>query len=151
MTMNSSAIRRRFFVLLFAVCLSIPATTWAQEGDPAAGRGPGQEIFYITAETVARIRYHERFKGFMVFGSWFRSEWFTDEQIGAADDLRVFVGHGRQDGVVDRSTMSRDILEGHGYDVTLFDYEGGHMIAESALDAMFEWIEAAEDRSSTSR
>jgi len=33
----------------------------------------------------------------------------------------------------------------------LFDYEGGHMIAQSALDAMFEWIEAAEDSSSTSR
>ena len=66
----------------------------------------------------------------------------TLEQIRAANHLRVFVGHGRQDGVVERSATSRDVLEAHGYDVTLYDYDGGHMIAQSALGEMFKWIEA---------
>ena len=103
------------------------------------GFSQGGTMTYQTA-----ITYHERFKGFMVFGSWFRSDWFTDEQITAANGLRVFVGHSRQDGVVERSTMSRDILEEHGYGVTLYDYDGGHMIAQSALGEMFRWIDAAE-------
>ena len=267
--MSSTGARRLSSLLLLAAFLAVPVTALAQEGDPAAGRGPGQDLFYIATPTVApiriqypddyepsrsytlvvglhghggrgdefltpapsfaaagliyavlqapyalpmagrigyswtlrrvdddagdqgeeelsidyivkavdtlterlnvesvylmgfsqggtmtyqtAIRHHERFKGFMVFGSWFRPDWFSDEQIEAANRLRVFVGHDRQDGVVERSTSSRDILEGHGYDVTLYDYEGGHMIAQSALGEMFEWIEAAEGVSSTGR
>ncbi len=265
----SSSIGRFWCLPLLAALLSVPGAAVAQEGDPTAGRGPNQELFYIDTPTIAPIRiqfpddydpdqtytlvvglhghggrgdefftpaprfaaagliyavlqapyalpmvgrigyswnlrgvddeagdqgegqlsigyimkavetlvdrynvadvylmgfsqggtmtyqtaitYHERFKGFMVFGSWFRSEWFTDEQITAANGLRVFVGHGLQDGVVERSTMSRDILEEHGYGVTLYDYDGGHMIAQSALGEMFRWIDATAGSSSPNR
>ena len=36
--------------------LATPAAVPAQEGDRNSGRGPGQEIVYITAPTVAPIR-----------------------------------------------------------------------------------------------
>ena len=99
------------------------------------GFSQGGTMTYQTA-----IGNHERFKGFMVFGSWYRPEWFPENEVAAANHLRVFVGHGRQDGVVERSTTSRDILEAAGYDVTLYDYDGGHMIAVSAIEEMFEWM-----------
>jgi predicted esterase len=84
----------------------------------------------------------DRFDGFAVFGSWYRPEWFSEQELAAASTLRVFIGHGLQDGVVERSTRSRDILVSNGFDVTLYDYEGGHMIARSAIDEMFAWMRA---------
>ncbi len=103
------------------------------------GFSQGGTMTYQTA-----IAHHERFAGFMVFGSWYRPEWFSEEEVAAANHLRVFVGHGRQDGVVERSNTSRDILDAAGYDVTLYDYEGGHMIARSAIDEMFAWMRTDE-------
>jgi phospholipase/carboxylesterase len=111
--------------------------------DPEAvylmGFSQGGTMTYQTA-----IAHHDRFTGFMVFGSWYRPEWFDEGEVAAANHLRVFVGHGRQDGVVERSTASRDILDSAGYDVVLYDYDGGHMIAQSALDEMFVWLRANE-------
>jgi len=245
-------------LLLAAMVLAPPPAAVAQEGDPSAGRGPGQEIVYLTAPTVAPVRIQlpenfdesrayplviglhghggrgdefftpapvfaragviyavlqapyalamagrigyswnlrgvdneagdqgenelsidyilqavetlvrrfdpsavylmgfsqggtmtyqtalanpDRFDGFAVFGSWYRPEWFTEAELAAANRLRVFIGHGLQDGVVERSTQSRDILVANGFDVTLFDYPGGHMIATSAIDEMFGWM-----------
>ncbi len=101
------------------------------------GFSQGGTMTYRTA-----IAHHRRFDGFMVFGSWYRPEWFSDEEVAAANHLHVFIGHGRQDRVVERSTTSRDILSDAGYDVTLYDYDGGHMIARSALDEMFAWMRA---------
>jgi predicted esterase len=99
------------------------------------GFSQGGTMTYRTA-----LRHPQRFDGFAVFGSWYRPEWFTEQQLAAASDLRVFIGHGLQDRVVERSTASRDILEDAGFDVTLYDYEGGHMIAVSAIERMFRWI-----------
>ena len=39
-----------------AVVFLVPSMALAQEGDPQAGRGPGQEIAYVTVETVAPVR-----------------------------------------------------------------------------------------------
>ncbi len=105
------------------------------------GFSQGGTMTYQTA-----IGHHDRFDGFMVFGSWYRPEWFSEEEVAAGNHLRVFVGHGRQDSVVERSTTSRDILESAGYDVVLFDYDGGHMIAQSALERMFVWLEENDRR-----
>lgn len=99
------------------------------------GFSQGGTMTYQTA-----LANPDRFDGFAVFGSWYRPDWFADDELAAANDLRVFIGHGLQDGVVERSTNSRDILESAGFDVTLYDYDGGHMIARSAMDEMFVWI-----------
>ena len=100
------------------------------------GFSQGGTMTYQTA-----LANPDRFAGFAVFGSWYRPEWFSEQELAAANALRVFIGHGLQDGVVERSTASRDILEAAGYDVTLYDYEGGHMIARSAMGEMFQWID----------
>lgn len=99
------------------------------------GFSQGGTMTYQTA-----LAHPDRFDGFAVFGSWYRPEWFTEEQLAAASGLPVFIGHGRQDGVVERSTESRDILEAAGFNVTFYDYPGGHTIARSAIDEMFEWM-----------
>ena len=54
----------------------------------------------------------------------------------------MFIGHGLQDSVVERYTTSRDILTAAGYDVTLYDYDGGHTIAVAAIQEMFSWMHA---------
>jgi len=100
------------------------------------GFSQGGTMTYQTA-----IGNHQRFKGFTVFGSWYRPEWFSAEEVAAANHLRVFIGHGRQDAVVERSTTSSEILKAAGYEVTLYDYDGGHTIATSAIQEMFEWME----------
>jgi phospholipase/carboxylesterase len=99
------------------------------------GFSQGGTMTYQTA-----LANPDPFDGFAVFGSWYRPDWFTEEELAAANDLRVFIGHGLQDGVVERSTASRDILAAAGFDVTLYDYPGGHMIANSAIDEMFAWM-----------
>lgn len=99
------------------------------------GFSQGGTMTYQTA-----LANPDRFEGFAVFGSWYRPGWFSEQELAAANELRVFIGHGLQDGVVERSTNSRDILEAAGFDVTLYDYAGGHMIANSAIDEMFGWI-----------
>ena len=48
-----------------------------------------------------------------------------------------------QDGVVEPSPASRDTLESAGFNVTLYDYAGGHMIAVSAIQEMFTWMAKA--------
>lgn len=99
------------------------------------GFSQGGTMTYRTA-----LANPDRFDGFAVFGSWYRPDWFTEAELAQASDLRAFIGHGLQDGVVERSTQSRDILQDAGFDVTLYDYEGGHMIARSAMTAMFAWM-----------
>lgn len=106
-----------------------PSSVWLM------GFSQGGTMTYQTA-----LAHPERFDGFAVFGSWYRPEWFTENELEAASALRVFIGHGLQDGVVERSTTSRDILDAAGFDVTLYDYPGGHMIAPSAIDELFDWM-----------
>lgn len=102
------------------------------------GFSQGGTMTYQTA-----LANPDRFDGFAVFGSWYRPGWFTEEELAAANSLRVFIGHGLQDGVVERSTASRDTLESAGFNVTLYDYAGGHMIAVSAIQEMFTWMAKA--------
>jgi phospholipase/carboxylesterase len=99
------------------------------------GFSQGGTMTYRTA-----LVHPDRFDGFAVFGSAYRPEWFTDDELAAASSLPVFIGHGQQDGVAQRSTESRDILRAAGFTVTFYDYPGGHMIARSAIDEMFKWM-----------
>jgi len=99
------------------------------------GFSQGGTMTYRTA-----LAHPDRFDGFAVFGSSYRPEWFSDDELAAARSLPVFIGHGREDGVAPRSTESRDILKAAGFTVTFYDYPGGHMIARSAIDEMFKWM-----------
>jgi len=111
---------------------------FAPEAVYLMGFSQGGTMTYQTA-----LANPDRFDGFAVFGSWYRPDWFSEEDLAAANSLRVFIGHGLQDGVVERSTASRDTLESAGFNVTLYDYDGGHMIAVSAIQEMFAWMAKA--------
>jgi phospholipase/carboxylesterase len=99
------------------------------------GFSQGGAFTYTTA-----IRNHERFKGLAAFGSRFDPSWFAEGELAAATNLRVFIGVGRDDGASAASSSARDLLREAGYEVEFFDFEGGHVIARSAIEALLRWL-----------
>ena len=99
------------------------------------GFSQGGAFTYTTA-----IRNHERFKGLVAFGSRFDPLWFSEGELDAARNLRVFISVGRTDGAAPSSALTRDMLRELGYDVEYFDFEGGHVITRSAIEALLRWL-----------
>jgi len=89
------------------------------------------------------IQNHELFDGLICFGGWLDNEWLSDEEIGAANDLRVFIAHGNEDMVVEfeSGTVAMEYLVGFGYDVTFFEFDGAHAVPENACLAFQDWID----------
>ena len=100
------------------------------------GFSQGGTFTYTTA-----IRNHERFTGLVAIGSRFDPEWFSDSDLAAAKSLRVFISVGRSDGAAPSSALTRDMLRRMGYDVEYFDFEGGHIITRSAIEALLSWLQ----------
>ena len=82
------------------------------------------------------------FKGIMVFGGGLDAAWVTEAKLCVAKDLPIFIGHGRQDRIVDykAATLARDVLKEHGYDVTFVDFEGGHTMPKDILQKAIQWM-----------
>ena len=91
---------------------------------------------------MAGIHHHELFEGIICFGGWLDTEWISDEEIAAANELRVFIAHGTMDRVVEPEAgiEARDILVEHGYDVTFYEFEGEHRVPEEALQVAEAWM-----------
>jgi predicted esterase len=100
------------------------------------GFSQGGAFTYTTA-----IGSPERFKGLAAFGSRFDPSWFSQGELAAANDLRVFIAVGREDGASAASSSARDTLRELGYDVEFFDFDGGHVITRSAIEALLRWLE----------
>ena len=88
------------------------------------------------------IRHCRLFAGLVCFSGWLDTDWLTADEIEAAKDLRVFIGHGTEDEVVDfeSGARARDLLAGCGYDVTFHEYPGDHSIPEDAARAAAAWL-----------
>jgi predicted esterase len=88
------------------------------------------------------IKNHDVFKGIIPFGGWFDEEWIGEDAIKAGKDLKVFIGHGKDDKSVkyESGTKARDILKENGYDVTFVDFEGGHTVDRDVLKQAIVWI-----------
>jgi predicted esterase len=56
--------------------------------------------------------------------------------------MRAFL-HGTEDRVVeyDAGLEAREVLEGFGYEVTLFDFQGGHRVPSGGLRALQDWMD----------
>ncbi|MCK4321092.1 hypothetical protein KAX08_01045 [candidate division WOR-3 bacterium] len=104
---------------------------------------------------TAGIINHQLFKGLIIlagpglfepiyspFMGWVDNYWKLEESIKAAKNLRVFIAHSKEDQVVkyELGLASRDVLIEHGYDVTFYDFEGGHTIPEEVLRQVVKWL-----------
>ena len=88
------------------------------------------------------IHNPELFDGLICFGGWLDTDWLSKEDIEAANGLRVFIGHGTADRMVDIETgiAARDLLMEAGYDVTFYEFDGAHTVQEEALQVAQEWM-----------
>jgi phospholipase/carboxylesterase len=89
------------------------------------------------------IKNPDLFKGLICFGGWLDTSWLTPAKIKAAKNLKVFIGHGKQDRMVEYQAgiTSRDILKADGFKVTFKDFAGGHAVPEEVLKQVKGWME----------
>jgi len=82
------------------------------------------------------------FDGLICYGGWLDNEYLTEDQIAAASDLPIFIGHGTSDNMVEyeAAITARDYLIDLGYDVTFFDFDGAHSVPEEEIQASEEWM-----------
>jgi predicted esterase len=68
--------------------------------------------------------------------------WPSEKDVTAANNLRVFIGHGRNDEIIDISLAKKSSkqYEKHGYKVSLFEFEGGHQINKDEMKELEKWI-----------
>lgn len=104
---------------------------------------------------TAGITNHHLFKGLIVLSGvgiyesmlsrWIGMvdiEWPSEESFKAAKDLKIFIAHSKDDKVVpyELGTKSKDVLLNYGYDVTFYDFEGGHTVAPDVLEKIEKWM-----------
>ena len=101
--------------------------------------GFSQGCFYTY---LIGIKHYELFKGLICFGGWLESDLIGEENIVKAQGLRVFIAHGNNDRVVEEGAGKKasDYLKEHGYDVTYFEFEGGHEVPEKAILEVEKWM-----------
>ncbi|MBN2362711.1 hypothetical protein JXL83_01105 [candidate division WOR-3 bacterium] len=83
------------------------------------------------------------FDGIICFGGWLDTSWVTLEDISKAKgNLKVFIGHGLNDGVVDieSSREAFEILRSSGSDVFLYEFDGSHSVPQEAIFQAESWI-----------
>ena len=62
------------------------------------------------------------------------------DDIKNAKDLRVFIANGKQDRSYSEGIKASDTLKSHGYAVSFFGYEGGHVIPPVVLEQAVLWM-----------
>ena len=72
--------------------------------------------------------------------------WPSEKAVHSANHLRVFIAHGKTDDLVDfdLAIKSRKQYETFGYDVSLFEFKGGHEINADAMKEVQNWINNQE-------
>lgn len=95
---------------------------------------------YITYN--AGIKYHDLFDGLICLSGWLYRDWFTEEQFKNADHLRIFISHGKKDKDIlfEEAENAEDVLSGFNYDITFFEFEGGHEIPPEVFPDILKWL-----------
>ena len=95
----------------------------------------------MLAYTIA-LSQPDLFAGVAGIGSLLPPDWVSEEQIAAAQELRVFTAHSPEDGAVPIALAqeTRDRLEGAGLEVEYMEYSGGHTISAEVLAALDAWL-----------
>ncbi len=66
----------------------------------------------------------------------------SEQDIKNNKHLRIFIAHGKQDRALSfkAALKAKEKLESHGYNVTFREFEGGHTIPVSVLQAIKKWM-----------
>ena len=82
------------------------------------------------------------YDGIMVFGGWLQTDILSDKVLKKAKKVKVVIGHGTQDKVVEykKATEAYDKLHKLGYTVELKPFDAGHAIEQSALLKGIDWL-----------
>ncbi|MFO7676168.1 MAG: alpha/beta hydrolase [bacterium] len=91
---------------------------------------------------AAGIRHPRHFKGIACFGGALDTTWVSPAALESGKSLRVFIAHGREDRVVEHyhAVRARDLLRRAGFDVTDFDFDGGHQVPPVAARRFADWL-----------
>jgi phospholipase/carboxylesterase len=68
--------------------------------------------------------------------------WPEENCVLSANKLKVFIAHGKADAIVDieLARKSKDLYDSLGYDVSLFEFEGGHEINGAVMKEIEIWM-----------
>ncbi len=68
--------------------------------------------------------------------------WPSVDLTKRANHLKVFIAHGKDDTIIDLelARKSKDQYSCYGFDVTLYEFEGGHEISKSAMREIQKWM-----------
>lgn len=105
------------------------------------GFSQGCALTYLTG-----LHHPELFKGIICFGGWIEQGRVSLAQMQAAKSLRVFIGQGTEDNVIEPKNAyeARDILKLHGFDVTLEEFKGAHRVPEEIVRKAEEWMKPSK-------
>ena len=105
------------------------------------GFSQGCALTYLTG-----LHHPELFQGIICFGGWLQKDRVSLAQMEAAKGLRVFIGQGTEDNVIEPKAAyeARDILKLHGFDVTLAEFKGAHRVPEEIVRKAEEWLRPAK-------
>ncbi len=79
------------------------------------------------------------FTGIATYSVIIDEELYPHGVIESATFLPIFIGRGTQED--DRAINAKDFLTDAGYDVTFFEYDGGHFFPDEGLRAVEDWIQ----------
>ncbi|NQV37074.1 MAG: hypothetical protein HQ509_03600 [Candidatus Marinimicrobia bacterium] len=76
------------------------------------------------------------------FMDCFEPEWPNDKAIRKAKRLKIFIAHGLNDPRIDiqLAHKSEGVFKAFGYDVTFFDFDGGHNITRNEMNQINDWL-----------
>ena len=100
---------------------------------------------------LAGLKNPEMYQGIICIGGYLPStnnnySVITEEDIVAANGLKVFIAHGKTDGIIDikRGKSAKNKLQKAGFDVRFYTYPEGHTITEELLSEIITWIKSNE-------
>ncbi len=68
--------------------------------------------------------------------------WPSEESVLSAKNLSVFIAHGKSDEIIDIALAQKSMeqYEKIGYEVSFFEFEGGHEINDEAMKEIEKWL-----------
>lgn len=93
---------------------------------------------------VAGILNHETVDGIAVFGGWFDRWLMTKTQLKLASELKIFIGHGSEDRIVniEEAKSAFNIFQKEGYTIILEEFKGSHKLPPAELQKALKWLQS---------